>query len=274
MNCAVAGASHASRHPHDRKWPPPCGSLFASFCRSWQCVRSRSTRYSHARTLVCCWPWRLPQCSSWRRRGLRRRAGGSSHPRSACVSIARSRVAGHPHQFFPAGGDTVHTRSRRCACNRAARQRLRLDRLHTFGARRPPSRARDATAGCACGNPAVARASTASTQRHRLAADRCRDCRGQWHRVGCTAPAAQMAPIPKCARVGEASADSAHCFLSDRRFLFGASLCSLFIMALSMTAFWLIAAAAGVAPISQPLALRHSAARLRAAHQRRRLGFT
>ena len=33
--------------------------------------------------------------------------------------------------------------------------------------------------------------------------------------------------------------------LSDRRFLFGASLCSLFIMALSMTAFWLIAAAAG-----------------------------
>ena len=33
--------------------------------------------------------------------------------------------------------------------------------------------------------------------------------------------------------------------LSDRRFLFGASLCSLFIMALSMSAFWVIAAAAG-----------------------------
>jgi uncharacterized protein (TIRG00374 family) len=33
--------------------------------------------------------------------------------------------------------------------------------------------------------------------------------------------------------------------LSDRRFLFGAALWSLLIMALSMTAFWLIAAAAG-----------------------------
>jgi glycosyltransferase 2 family protein len=33
--------------------------------------------------------------------------------------------------------------------------------------------------------------------------------------------------------------------LSDRRFLIGASLCSLFIMAISMTGFWLIAAAAG-----------------------------
>lgn len=33
--------------------------------------------------------------------------------------------------------------------------------------------------------------------------------------------------------------------LSDRRFLVGASLCSLFIMAISMTAFWLIAAVAG-----------------------------
>jgi glycosyltransferase 2 family protein len=33
--------------------------------------------------------------------------------------------------------------------------------------------------------------------------------------------------------------------LSNRRVLFSASLCSLFIMAISMTAFWLIAAAAG-----------------------------
>lgn len=47
--------------------------------------------------------------------------------------------------------------------------------------------------------------------------------------------------VRECARLVQ----TLRTVLSDRRFLFGASLWSLFIMALSMTAFWLIAAAAG-----------------------------